>query len=138
MWRTEFKLSITVTDWRNGKKKNVYTSRFNCINTVRTTSSQVRVLREDPLVRGMTIWTRVRVKLLSTRETRRLEQTQICDLQNTWSYEFHSEHQQSFTCSMTSLPENCIWRKRVNWSKSREEPQEKAKLRKTQPIEIHV
>lgn len=37
---------------KTGKKcKAVHTGRNNCINTVRRTS-QVRVLREDPLLRG--------------------------------------------------------------------------------------
>lgn len=79
MWRMGFKSSITVTNWRNwkkpGKKCKLYAVRNNCINTVRRTSSQVRVLREGPLVWGMTIWTWVnRVKLLSTWQTSRLEQ----------------------------------------------------------------
>lgn len=61
-----FKPNITVTNGTNwGRKikkkkkrggrnkcKAVHIGRNNCINTVKGTSGQVRVLRENPLVRG--------------------------------------------------------------------------------------
>lgn len=79
MWRMGFKSNIIVTNWRNWKKtgkknKAVRTGRNNCINTVWKTSSQLGVPREVLWEEGMTIWTQVSVKLLSTRQTSRLEQ----------------------------------------------------------------